>query len=311
MVALESGELEEAVPTPRPRSRSTASAGPAALELDADPRPRLPRRPRGGARGARAGRAARRARPEHVLLLESRAALRLAEGEPEAALADALEATRLAPEVFGVSNARLFRSDRSPPPRPPRALRAGAGARRGALALARAAVGAHPRRALGTPPRRPRRRRGRSSCAEAVAGPRRPRRRACRAPGRSRARRRRRAAGDRAAPRRRCARRWSWPTSSARAADRRRPRGAGGDRPPSPPRRAQRRRRAHPERAPRRRPRRPGPLDPADRPPPLHHPQDGGEPPRPGLSQARRSPAAPSWRRSSGRGRRKDQGASP
>ena len=48
--------------------------------------------------------------PERLLLLEARAALRLAEGRPEEALADALESNRLAREVFGVRNARLFRS---------------------------------------------------------------------------------------------------------------------------------------------------------------------------------------------------------
>lgn len=47
---------------------------------------------------------------ERVLLLEARAALRLAEGRPEEALADALESNRLARDVFGVKNARLFRS---------------------------------------------------------------------------------------------------------------------------------------------------------------------------------------------------------
>jgi DNA-binding CsgD family transcriptional regulator len=48
--------------------------------------------------------------PERLLLLEARAALRLAEGRPEEALADALESNRLAREVFGVRNARLFRA---------------------------------------------------------------------------------------------------------------------------------------------------------------------------------------------------------
>ena len=48
--------------------------------------------------------------PERLLLLEARAALRLAEDRPEEALADALESNRLAREVFGVKNARLFRS---------------------------------------------------------------------------------------------------------------------------------------------------------------------------------------------------------
>jgi DNA-binding CsgD family transcriptional regulator len=48
--------------------------------------------------------------PERLLLLEARAALRLAEGRPEEALADALESNRLAREVFGVKNARLFRA---------------------------------------------------------------------------------------------------------------------------------------------------------------------------------------------------------
>jgi DNA-binding CsgD family transcriptional regulator len=48
--------------------------------------------------------------PERLLLLEARAALRLAEGRPEEGLADALESNRLAREVFGVKNARLFRA---------------------------------------------------------------------------------------------------------------------------------------------------------------------------------------------------------
>jgi DNA-binding CsgD family transcriptional regulator len=47
---------------------------------------------------------------ERMLLLEARAALRLAEGRPQEALADALESSRLAREVFGVKNARLFRA---------------------------------------------------------------------------------------------------------------------------------------------------------------------------------------------------------
>jgi DNA-binding CsgD family transcriptional regulator len=50
------------------------------------------------------------AAPERLLLLEARAALRLAEARPEEALTDALESNRLAREVFGVRNARLFRA---------------------------------------------------------------------------------------------------------------------------------------------------------------------------------------------------------
>ena len=52
---------------------------------------------------------------ERMLLLEARAALRLAEERPEEALADALESNRLAREVFGVKNARLFRSSTQVP----------------------------------------------------------------------------------------------------------------------------------------------------------------------------------------------------
>jgi DNA-binding CsgD family transcriptional regulator len=52
---------------------------------------------------------------ERMLLLEARAALRLAEGRPEEALADALESNRLAREVFGVKNARIFRSSSQVP----------------------------------------------------------------------------------------------------------------------------------------------------------------------------------------------------
>lgn len=53
--------------------------------------------------------------PERLLLLEARAALRLAEGRAEEALADALESNRLAREVFGVTNARLFRASTQVP----------------------------------------------------------------------------------------------------------------------------------------------------------------------------------------------------
>jgi DNA-binding CsgD family transcriptional regulator len=53
--------------------------------------------------------------PERLLLLEARAALRLAEERPEEALADALESNRLAREVFGVRNARLFRASTQVP----------------------------------------------------------------------------------------------------------------------------------------------------------------------------------------------------
>jgi DNA-binding CsgD family transcriptional regulator len=53
--------------------------------------------------------------PERLLLLEARAALRLAEGRAEEALADALESNRLAREVFGVRNARLFRASTQVP----------------------------------------------------------------------------------------------------------------------------------------------------------------------------------------------------
>ncbi|HVX34032.1 MAG TPA: LuxR C-terminal-related transcriptional regulator, partial [Solirubrobacterales bacterium] len=52
------------------------------------------------------------ARPEHVLLLESRATLRLAEGNAEAALADAREAMRIATEVFKVRAARIYQGAR-------------------------------------------------------------------------------------------------------------------------------------------------------------------------------------------------------
>ncbi len=55
------------------------------------------------------------ASPERLLWLEARAALRLAERRPEDALADALEANRLAREVFGVRNARLFRASAQVP----------------------------------------------------------------------------------------------------------------------------------------------------------------------------------------------------
>ncbi|MBS1845549.1 MAG: AAA family ATPase [Actinobacteria bacterium] len=47
---------------------------------------------------------------ERMLVLEARAALRLAEERSEEALDDALESNRLAREVFGVTNARLFRA---------------------------------------------------------------------------------------------------------------------------------------------------------------------------------------------------------
>lgn len=52
---------------------------------------------------------------ERMLLLEARAALRLAEGRPEEALADSVESNRLAREVFGVRNARLFRASTQVP----------------------------------------------------------------------------------------------------------------------------------------------------------------------------------------------------
>jgi tetratricopeptide (TPR) repeat protein len=52
------------------------------------------------------------ARPEHVLLLESRATLRLAEGDAEAALADAREAARIAAEVFRATSARVYQGVR-------------------------------------------------------------------------------------------------------------------------------------------------------------------------------------------------------
>jgi DNA-binding CsgD family transcriptional regulator len=52
------------------------------------------------------------ARPEHVLLLEARATLRLAEGDAEAALADAREAARIAADVFEVSAARIYQGVR-------------------------------------------------------------------------------------------------------------------------------------------------------------------------------------------------------
>jgi DNA-binding CsgD family transcriptional regulator len=48
--------------------------------------------------------------PEHLLLLEARSALRLAEGRSEEALADALESANLARDTFGVTNARIFRA---------------------------------------------------------------------------------------------------------------------------------------------------------------------------------------------------------
>jgi DNA-binding CsgD family transcriptional regulator len=47
---------------------------------------------------------------DHVLMLEARATLRLAEGRPGDALADSLESSALATGSFGVRNARLFRS---------------------------------------------------------------------------------------------------------------------------------------------------------------------------------------------------------
>lgn len=52
------------------------------------------------------------ARPEHVLLLESRATLRLAEGDAEAALDDAREASRIAVEVFHANGARVYQGVR-------------------------------------------------------------------------------------------------------------------------------------------------------------------------------------------------------
>jgi DNA-binding CsgD family transcriptional regulator len=52
------------------------------------------------------------ARPEHVLALESRATLRLAEGDAEAALADAGEAMRIAAEVFKATSARVYQGIR-------------------------------------------------------------------------------------------------------------------------------------------------------------------------------------------------------
>jgi DNA-binding CsgD family transcriptional regulator len=58
------------------------------------------------------GETAGTARPEHVLLLESRATLRLAEGDAEAALVDAREATRIGAEVYRVTGARVYQGVR-------------------------------------------------------------------------------------------------------------------------------------------------------------------------------------------------------
>jgi DNA-binding CsgD family transcriptional regulator len=87
-------------------------------------------------------------RPEHVLLLESRATLRLAEGDAEEALADAREAARIAAEVFEVSAARIYQGVRVAAEAATAAGRVEEARELAAEALALAATAATPR-ALG------------------------------------------------------------------------------------------------------------------------------------------------------------------